>query len=140
MLTIAAMGILVIAGASANAQSRVMNVDIPFDFSAGSTSLPSGSYTVERMPVSTGNTVYAFRRAAGGASAVVMMINMSISTKHGTEPTLLFRQYGSEYFLSELRDPADNFGASVAPAKREKTLARTFGLKPTAVAATGIKK
>jgi hypothetical protein len=57
-----------------------------------------------------------------------MMLPLTVDSGSGkTQPTLIFNRYGSEYFLSEVRNPGDNFGAQLPKVKQERNLAKQTG-------------
>lgn len=92
------------AGASVEAQtaSRV-DVRIPFEFTAGKTTLKPGVYTIKRM---SGNLVQ-LRNADGKAVILNAPVNLSSTNPEATE-RLVFNKYGHEYFLAQIWLTADS--------------------------------
>jgi hypothetical protein len=104
--TIATLGIFLgFAALSVQAQtpSRV-EVNIPFEFSAGKTTLKPGVYTVKRM---SGNLVRM--KNVDDDSAVILNapVNLSSTDANATE-RLVFNKYGDEYFLAQIWLTADS--------------------------------
>lgn len=79
------------------APSKV-RVDIPFEFSAGKTTLPAGVYTIKRM---SGELLRL--RSEDGKSAVILNapVTNSSSDPNAVE-RLVFSKHGEEYFLSQI--------------------------------------
>jgi hypothetical protein len=100
---------------NAAAQSAVIEVNIPFNFTVSSTSLPAGSYTFgfdslrpdllvirdQKMDVK------AFDFGERGA------------TSSGKPATLIFHRYGSQYFLSEVHLASVSNGMFLPATKSE---------------------
>ena len=84
--------------ASISAQTPRVEVNIPFDFSAGKATLKAGSYTVKKI---SENTI-AIRTADGKTTAFVnapLAIGLRDS-KAGER--LVFNKYGEQYFLAQV--------------------------------------
>lgn len=92
------------AGASVEAQtaSRV-KLQIPFEFTAGKTTLRPGVYTIKRM---SGNLVQ-LKNADGKAVILNAPVNLSSTNPEATE-RLVFNKYGHEYFLAQIWLTADS--------------------------------
>ncbi len=90
------------AVANAQAPSKV-EVNIPFEFSAGNTTLPAGAYSIKRM---SGNTVSL--RSKDGHSSVIL--NAPV-TQNSSDPNavehVVFERYGDQYALSQIWLTAD---------------------------------
>jgi hypothetical protein len=103
---IAVLGIffgLVVASVQAQAPARV-EVNIPFEFSAGKTTLKAGVYTITRM---SGNLV-TLRNVENKSSVILNApVNLSSTASDSTE-RLVFNKYGEEYFLAQIWLTADS--------------------------------
>lgn len=88
---------LAVAGVQAQTPSR-FEVNIPFEFSAGKTTLKPGVYTVKRM---SGNLVTL--RNVDNKSSVILNapVNLS-STNVDSSERLVFNKYGERYFLAQI--------------------------------------
>ncbi len=97
---IALLGIFVglgVAGVHAQTPSRV-EVNIPFEFSAGKTTLKAGVYTVKRM---SGNLI-TLRNVADKSSVILNApVNLS-STDIDSKERLVFNKSGDRYFLAQI--------------------------------------
>ena len=87
--------------AMVNAQGQApskVEVNIPFEFSAGKTTLPAGVYSIKRM---SGELLRL--RSGDGKSAVIL--NAPV-THNSSDPNaverLVFNKQGEEYFLSQI--------------------------------------
>lgn len=93
---------LAVANAQAQAPSKV-EVNIPFQFSAGKTTLPAGVYTIKRM---SGDNVML--RSVDRQSSVIL--NAPV-TENSTNPNaverIVFDRYGEQFALSQIWLTAD---------------------------------
>jgi hypothetical protein len=122
-ITIAVV-ILVGSFVSANAQvhSRVL-VTLPFDFHIKDRTLPAGVYVLESLnPQSSGSTI-AFRRMDGKFNRSVVMNPVGSAQQKPGSASLIFNRYGSEYYLSEIRNPAEELSMTAPVTKTERELA-----------------
>ncbi|HEV8428037.1 MAG TPA: hypothetical protein VGQ41_09080 [Pyrinomonadaceae bacterium] len=93
---------LAVANAQGQAASKV-TVEIPFEFSAGKTTLHAGVYSIKRM---SGDVLSL--RSEDGKSAVIL--NAPV-THNSNDPNaverLVFSKQGNQYFLSQIWLTAD---------------------------------
>ena len=93
---------LAVASVHAQAPSKV-EVSIPFEFSAGKTTLPAGVYSIKRM---SGNNVTL--RSEDGKSSVILNAPVTdTSTDPNAVERLVFARYGDVYALSQIWLTAD---------------------------------
>jgi hypothetical protein len=91
-----------VTGVQAQAPSKV-EVNIPFEFSAGKTTLQPGVYSIKRM---SGNNMTL--RSADGKSAVILNAPLNLtSTDPESVERLVFNKYGDQYYLSQIWLTAD---------------------------------
>ena len=90
------------ANVEAQTASRV-EVQIPFEFTAGKTTLKPGVYTVKRM---SGNLVQ-LKSADHKAVILNAPVNLSSTSSTATE-RLVFNKYGHEYTLAQIWLTADS--------------------------------
>ena len=106
---------LAVAGVQAQTPSRV-EVNIPFEFSAGKTTLNAGVYTVKRM---SGNLV-TLRNVDTKASVILNApVNLSSTDAESTE-RLVFNKYGDRYFLAQIWLTVDSGRELLREKKTEK--------------------
>lgn len=94
---------LAVTSAHAQTPSRV-EVNIPFEFSAGKTTLKPGVYTVKRM---TGNLVRLSNVDDKSTVILNAPVNLSSTDVNATE-RLVFNKYGDEYSLAQIWLTADS--------------------------------
>jgi hypothetical protein len=113
---------LAIASVKAQTPSSV-EVNIPFDFSAGKATLKAGAYSIKRT---TGNAL-AIRSADGKTTALVNgpLTIGSRDSKPGER--LVFNKYGDQYFLSQVWLSVDT-GRQLFTSGAETKVAREFKL------------
>jgi hypothetical protein len=88
-------------GISAHAQdTEGVRVKVPFEFVAGGTTLPAGTYTVGRLSAdaSSGITIH------GNGNGAVMLPTV-VNATPAEQPKLSFEHVGDKYFLSEAETP-----------------------------------
>ena len=91
-----------VATVHAQAPSKV-EVNIPFEFSAGKTTLPAGVYSIKRM---SGNNV-SLRSKDGQASVILNAPVTTNSTDPNAAERLVFERYGDRFALSQIWLTAD---------------------------------
>ncbi|HJS24468.1 MAG TPA: hypothetical protein VJ751_08940 [Pyrinomonadaceae bacterium] len=88
---------LAVAGVQAQAPSK-MEVEIPFEFSAGKATLKPGVYTIKRL---SGN--YLTLRRSDGKSAVILNAPLTLtSSDPESVERLVFNKLGEQYSLSQI--------------------------------------
>ena len=88
---------LMVAGVQAQAPSKV-EVEIPFEFSAGKATLKPGVYTIKRL---SGN--YLTLRRNDGKSAVILNAPLTLtSSDPESVERLVFNKNGEQYSLSQI--------------------------------------
>ena len=93
---------LAVAGVHAQAPSKV-EVDIPFEFSAGKTTLQPGVYSIKRM---SGNNVIV--RSEDGKSSVILNAPVTdTSNDPNAVERLVFEKHGEQYALAQIWLTAD---------------------------------
>jgi hypothetical protein len=91
-----------VASVQAQAPSKV-EVNIPFEFSAGKTTLPAGVYTIKRM---SGNNV-TLRSQDGHSSVILNAPVTNTSSDPNAVERLVFERYGEQFALSQIWLTAD---------------------------------
>jgi hypothetical protein len=127
---LAALVLTLVGGAaSALAQDATVKANIPFDFTVASSALPAGNYTISRLSDSS----WTIRNDDTGKAIA------SVATSYGTSRdnnlgALVFKQFGSSYFLSEVRCLGESSALPTSKAERamERETARN-GSKPETV-------
>ena len=102
---VAILGIFLgLAAGSVHAQApSKVEVNIPFEFSAGNTPRPAGVYTIKRL---SGENVTL--RSADGKSRVILNAPVTdTSTDPNAVERLVFEKHGDQYALSQIWLTAD---------------------------------
>jgi hypothetical protein len=86
--------IVMLGASSAKASTPLLRADIPFDFMAGNTMLPAGTYTItEATP-----GVLQIRNEKLGSDAAFVLANSLESPKPQDSGKLIFNRYGDRIF------------------------------------------
>ena len=85
----------------ARAQSGVIAVKIPYEFTAGNRKLAAGQYLINR-PISTDPRVLGFRGDAKHQKALVTT-RAKTDEAPATDTELIFARYGDVYYLRSVR-------------------------------------
>jgi hypothetical protein len=93
------LSLLLVAG-SAIAQTVHVRANIPFNFAVGSKTLPAGTYDVGT--IDGRDSKMLLLQARDGNSSMIVGSNAAENFKPADKTKLVFNQYGSRYFLSEI--------------------------------------
>jgi hypothetical protein len=109
------------ASAHGYAQST-LRANIPFEFTVGQKVLPAGSYSISKVSDRVVE-LYNWEKNAR------MFVSMTATGYVSQQPRLLvFREYGDQYFLREVRGGLGEFSLDVSPSKLEKETQRQASL------------
>jgi len=127
LVVMAVLFVLTMAVATQVAQAQQpMLVDIPFEFVAGSVTLPAGEYRVQKMdPTSTVLLI----SCSDPRAAVVLTTNAAQALKIQTQSSLVFNKYGHRYFLSQVWTEGSIRGRQLLKSQREKEVAQIASLE-----------
>lgn len=106
----------VITAGSAAAQRGVIEVNVPFSFTVSGTSLPAGSYTFGFDSARPDLLVIRDQKA----DLKALDFGQRGTTTSGKPATLIFHQYGSQYFLSEVHLNSASNGMFLPATKSER--------------------
>lgn len=127
MITIGSLVLFSAISANAQTQGKIV-AHISFDFYVQNQKFEAGDYIVESVSPGSSQTSLAIREKNGNAKTLVTMLPKVVNNNgRDTQTVLSFNRYGDNYFLSEIRNPLENFGAQMPKSKEEKTIARRFG-------------
>lgn len=126
-LAVAVSLMLVVAVGSAQTSVRAV-ANIPFDFHVGNATLPSGQYMIKSGFPTTGTLSIQSKDGSGNAIAMTLAV---APIKGDGKAKLVFSRYGSEYFLSEVWNPADTIVRGLTKTKAEMEMARKIGQAQT---------
>ena len=101
---VAILGIFLTSAIASYAQAPSnVKVNIPFEFSAGKTTLPAGVYSIKRL---SGNTV-TLRSEDGKASVILNAPVTHNSSDPNAVERIVFDKYGDQFALAQIWLTAD---------------------------------
>src|SRR5215471_10783582 len=109
------------AGVAAHGQSLSTHVraDIPFDFTVGDKKFPAGEYSIGRAQSGTDDAMVQISSVKGSLTAFrLTSANLNL-TRKGSD-TLVFHQYGDQYFLAEVWPAGGNVGRTLRVCRGER--------------------
>jgi hypothetical protein len=118
VIRIASLAALLVPGAWAQLAHPLV-VDVPFEFSAGKTTLAAGEYQVKMqqpnvLRIST----------TDGKHGVMILTSSKISSNAPTESKMMFNRYGDRYFLSQVWTAGVPTGVELRKTSTEIELAK----------------
>jgi hypothetical protein len=105
-----------IAAGPAPAQDHLVKATVPFTFTVGDQTLPSGTYTIGSSVTSPG-LVEMQNRAK---KVAILSLGQPDQSNPRHENTLEFHKYGNQYFLSEIRSEGAAMNVHFPTTKAEK--------------------
>jgi hypothetical protein len=120
MKNIAAIALFVVAtfvaAGPAHAQDHLVKATVPFAFTVGDQTLPSGTYTIG-SPANSRNLL-----AIRNWDKKVNILSMGLDNQGnpGHDNTLVFHKYGNQYYLSEIRSEGASIDVHFPTTKAEK--------------------
>ena len=128
MLLLIATLTLVSAAVSANGQSsRNQIANIPFEFTVGSHTLPSGTYSVSEM--SSGGEAVRIRSKSSSLS-VIRLSNSIVKANPTSQGKLVFHRYGNSYFLAEVWTAGYSTGRALRESSAEESVRSELAANP----------
>ena len=124
-------GLLVLLTFSAafGQSDRQTIIHIPFNFTVGEKSFPSGKYVIERNR-NNSDTVWVIRNRETDRSAIVVT-RPARANDVVEETRLVFNRYDDLYFLSEFWIVGGQNGHEIPASSREKALEKAVAVKRT---------
>jgi hypothetical protein len=117
LVIVVALGVV-----AAQAQSNVMlKGTVPFSFTVGDHTLPSGSYSVSSL----GTETEAWYNQEGRGLFIIRTIPMGKQADLATYK-LVFHRYGDRYFLSEIWNEGNSHELKVSDKEKELAKAQSF--------------
>jgi len=122
IIAMAGAVLISIGGGVCRAQSRPLEVIVPFAFEVGNKAMPAGSYRLESMP--TGNGSLHVLRSNSVESRLTISTMATVTNSGTSAPSLVFHQYGNRYFLAQIRTGGGH-ARELYPSSQEKELSRS---------------
>ena len=104
---------------SANAQSKKLAADIPFDFTVGSRTMTSGEYSVSSI---TNDGAGLVIRSDDTGQSVIRLSNPIEPQGNKTQARLVFHRYGQRYFLAEVWEGGKSEGRQLVESREERAI------------------
>jgi hypothetical protein len=105
-----------IAAGPATAQDNLVRATVPFNFSVGGQTLPSGTYTIGSSLTSP----YILTLKSWEDRVSVMTLGRPDQNNPKNADELVFHQYGNQYFLSDIRSSNSAMNIHITTTKAEK--------------------
>lgn len=122
VLATATVLLSVVAASECRAQSRPLEVSVPFAFEVGNKTLPAGSYRVESVPTGAGSIEII--QSNNGDVRLPIPTTAATLTNGTPASALIFHRCGNYNFLAQIRT-GDGHTREVFPSRQEKELARS---------------
>ncbi len=97
-----------------------LEVDIPFQFHAGSVKLPPGKYTIHMLE-NADLTVMEITSVDNSTSAL-FEVGRAQASSAPAKSELIFNKYGNRYFLAQVFDEGNPTGSQVLESRYEKRI------------------
>jgi hypothetical protein len=125
---------LLCTAAHAQAAHQPLRAHVPFDFAVGRDEMPAGDYEIRFVSTATNLQAVQIKSADGRTSRLLQM-NYVGGGEVREGGRLVFRRYGSLYFLSQVWEPAERTGLALrrSRAEREVELAGGRSAAPATV-------
>jgi hypothetical protein len=120
MFALIGLGLL-LATASAYAQTGVLKANVPFNFMVSNTQFPAGEYRVHPLGV-TGSAMTI--QSPDGKYIQAFLPNACSSPQPQKTSKLIFHRYGSQYFLAEIWESGNDRGRELPRSGRESETAQ----------------
>jgi len=105
-----------IAAGSAPAQDHLVKATVPFSFTVGDQTLPSGTYSIG----SGVNPPYVLAIRNSDKNVSILTLARPDQDNHASDNTLVFHRYGNQYFLSQIRSDGASMNIHFPTSKAEK--------------------
>jgi len=124
---------LLLATASAYAQTGVVKANVPFNFIVSKTELPAGQYSIRPL----GITGVAMSIDSADNHVVKAILPLSCESAEVQKTSkLVFHRYGSQYFLAQIWTAGSNRGEELPKSGRESEVAMDYPVQNVVVVAS----
>ena len=115
---------LLLATASAYAQTGVVKANVPFNFIVNKTQISAGQYRIQ--PLGGMNSGAMTIESPDGAVIKAFLPNACESSQASKTTKLVFHRYGDQYFLSQIWTAGSERGLELPKAEREREVAMSY--------------
>ena len=117
---------LLLATASASAQTAVLKANIPFNFIVNTADLPAGVYTLQ----TTGSSATAMLIESADSQVAKLVLPHACAAANRSDKTkLVFHRYGDRYFLAQIWVAGDEQGRELPQSSRETEVAQGYTMQ-----------
>ena len=120
------LGLGLLVGMSAYAQTVNLKADVPFNFIIRGATLPAGEYTIQGL--GGDGSAIAVRGPNPKANTIVLSQRCA-SSSAAKQSKLVFHRYGEGYFLAQLWVAGNDSGRELAKSPREMEMARDYSVQ-----------
>ena len=132
MFALIGLGLL-LATASAYAQTGVVKANVPFNFIVNKAELPAGQYRIQPMGISASAMAI---ESPDGKVVQAFLPNACASPQAQKTTKLVFHRYGTHYFLAQIWKAGNDRGQELAASGLETEVARDYPAQSVVVVAT----
>jgi hypothetical protein len=117
---LAIAGLVLLVAAPLPAQTIRLKASIPFEFVAGTQTLPAGDYAIDTTEA---QGVVRVRNQSTHETSAVLSNSANEPRLHSNpDARLVFHRYGDRYFLSQIWDGYEAVGREIPTSKAERAL------------------
>jgi hypothetical protein len=114
---------LLMATASAYAQTGVVKANVPFNFIVDKTQVPAGQYMIQNV----GSSGTAMIIESQDRSLVKLVLpNACESAQVQQKSKLVFHRYGDQYFLAQIWTAGNDRGRELLKTEQEREIAMSY--------------
>jgi hypothetical protein len=132
MFALIGLGLL-LATASAYAQTGVVKANVPFNFIVNKTQLPAGEYKILPLGI-TGSALSI--QSPDGKVIKAFLPNARTTSETPKTSKLVFHRYGAQYFLAEIWEAGNDRGQELPASGLETEISREHPAQSVVVVAT----
>jgi hypothetical protein len=114
---------LLLATASAYAQTGVVKANVPFNFIVEKTQIPAGEYLIQSV---TQSGVAMSIESLDRKLVKLILPNTCESTQAQEKTKLVFHRYGDQYFLAQIWTEGNERGRELPKTRRESEVAMSY--------------
>lgn len=108
-----------VGSAHGQSLSNSVRVKVPFDFTVADKKYPAGEYSITRAQPSSGDLLLRVSSVQGNRNAFRLTSGVVTSAPKDSD-TLVFHQYGDQYFLSQVWPAGANVGRMFLESRGER--------------------
>jgi len=124
---------LLLATASAYAQTGVVKANVPFNFIVEKTQIPAGEYLIQSLGISSS----AMSIESPDRKLVKVVLPNACESAQAPDTTkLVFHRYGDQYFLAQIWTAGNGRGRELPKTRRESEVAMDYPAQNVVVVAT----